>query len=77
MNRCSKISFAFVSIAVGAFLIGVGVSFSSPVWASRVFPEKVQRAKTTFIAIPEVLLGGKPERLAHGARACTTSATLS
>ena len=68
MNRCPKTFSAIVSIAACALLASVLALFHSPARAERGFPGKVQRAQMTFVAIPDVLIDGQPERLAHGAR---------
>jgi hypothetical protein len=44
------------------------VLFHAESRAERGFPLKAQRAEMTFVAVPDVLIDGKPERLAHTVR---------
>jgi hypothetical protein len=76
MNRCSKTPLTFISMAAGALLISVSALSSSPAWAARVFPEKVQRGEMTFVALPEVLIDGRAERLDHSVRVYSERNTL-
>ena len=66
MNRCAKPLFAFFFIASCALLTGAAATFSSEVRAQRLFPQKVQRGKITFVNTREVVLNDKQERLAPG-----------
>ena len=66
MNRCAKPLFAFFFIASCALLTGAAATFSSEVQAQRLFPQKVQRGKITFVNTREVVLNDKQERLAPG-----------
>jgi hypothetical protein len=68
MNRCPKAPLTAVSSAVGALLISAGLLLPSPSWAARDFPKNAQRAEMTFVALPDVLIDGQPERLDHSAR---------
>jgi hypothetical protein len=68
MNRCSEILSATFFIAACALLAAAGTLFHSPAWAERGFPRKVERGEMRFVAIPDVVLDGKPERMAHGVR---------
>ena len=68
MNRCSKIASSTVFIAACALLAGAGALFSSEVRAERAFPLKTERGQMAFIELPDVLINGKPERLAHSVR---------
>jgi len=68
MNRCSKIASTTIFIAASALLAGAGTLFHSEVRAERAFPLKTERAEMAFVAVPDVLINGKPERMSHGVR---------
>ncbi len=70
MNRCWTFHrhrrFIATSICLGA----LAALLSPPAQAQmqRLFPHGVQRAQISFVEPPQVLLDGRPERLAPGAR---------
>lgn len=70
MNRCWTFPrhrrFIAASICLGA----LAALASPPAQAQmqRLFPHGVQRAQISFVEPPQVLLDGRPERLAPGAR---------
>ncbi len=66
MNRCAKPLLASILIAAGALLAGAGAFWPTAAQAQRLFPQKVQRGKMTFITTREVMLDDKRERLAPG-----------
>lgn len=66
MNRCAKPLLASVFIAFSALLVGAVATFPLPAQAQRMFPQKVQRGKITFISHREVVLNDRAERLAPG-----------
>ncbi len=66
MNRCAKPLLASIFIAAGALLAGTGAFLPSDAQAQRLFPQKVQRGKMTFITTREVMLDDRRERLAPG-----------
>jgi hypothetical protein len=68
MNRCSKTLKAIIFIASCALLALAGTIFHSDAWAGRRFPPKAQRGEIKFVAIPDVVIDGVPERAAHGLR---------
>mgnify|MGYP003584048321 FL=1 len=66
MNRCTKPLIASLFIAVSALMTGALAVFPSEAQAQRLFPQKVQRGKITFVNTREVMLNDRPERLAPG-----------
>lgn len=66
MNRCAKPLLSSLFIAASAVLAGAGALFHTEAQAQRMFPQKVQRGKMTFITTREVMLDDKRERLAPG-----------
>ena len=68
MNRCSKIIKATFFIAVCATFTSAGVLFPSEARAERAFPLKAERAEMAFVALPDVTINGRPERLPHYVR---------
>jgi len=76
MNRCPKIARAIVAMAAGVLLISAGALFSSDARAEREFPRKARRGEMSFVAIPDVLLDGMPERLDHSARVYSVHNTI-
>ncbi|MDO5691647.1 MAG: hypothetical protein Q4G70_04085 [Pseudomonadota bacterium] len=53
-----------------------GATFSTETQAQRMFPQKVQRGKITFVGAREVVLNDKTERLAPGAVVRTERNTI-
>ena len=68
MNRCPKSPVTPFFIAACALLVGASMVFHQEARAERGFPLKTERAEMKFIELPDVLLNGKPERLAHAVR---------
>jgi len=66
MNRCTKPLIASLFIAFSALMTGALAVFPSEAQAQRLFPQKVQRGKITFVNTREVMLNDRPERLAPG-----------
>ena len=76
MNRCPKIARAVVSMAAGVLLIGAAALFAADARAERDFPRKARLGEITFVAIPDVVLNGRPERLSHGVRVYSVRNTI-
>ena len=68
MNRYSNILRTTFFIAVSACVVSAGLGFHAEARAERGFPLKTERAEMKFVELPDVLLNGKPERLAHAVR---------
>ena len=68
MNRCPKSPVTPFFIAACALLVGASMVFHQEARAERGFPLKTERAEMKFVELPDVLLNGKPERLAHAVR---------
>ena len=68
MNRCPKSPVTPFFIAACALLAVASMAFHQEARAERGFPLKTERAEMKFIELPDVLLNGKPERLAHAVR---------
>ena len=68
MNRCPKSPVTPFFRAACALLVGASMDFHQEARAERGFPLKTERAEMKFIELPDVLLNGKPERLAHAVR---------
>ena len=68
MNRCPKSPVTPFLIAACALLVGASMVFHQEARAERGFPLKTERAEMKFVELPDVLLNGKPERLAHAVR---------
>ena len=68
MNRCPKSPVTLFFIAACALLAVASMAFHQEARAERGFPLKTERAEMKFVELPDVLLNGKPERLAHAVR---------
>ena len=68
MNRCPKSPVTPFFIAACALLAVASMAFHQEARAERGFPLKTERAEMKFVELPDVLLNGKPERLAHAVR---------
>ena len=68
MNRCSKATRTTIFIASCALVASAGALFHPDARAERGFPAKTQRGEMTFTELPDVVLNGKAERLAHSVR---------
>ena len=76
MNRCHTVT---SSLALGLAALLTGFAWSIPAAAQqgvRQFPPAAQRGTLAVTAPPEVLLNGRPERLAPGARIRSVSNSL-
>ena len=68
MNRCPKSPVTPFFIAACALLAVASMAFHQETRAERGFPLKTERAEMKFVELPDVLINGKPERLAHAVR---------
>lgn len=70
MNRCEKNPWPRLAAALALGLAAAATLLPAPTHAQaqRLFPHGVQRGQISFGDPPQVLLDGRPERLAPGAR---------
>jgi hypothetical protein len=76
MNRCPKFARALMGVTACVLLMGAAALFAADARAERDFPRKARLGEMTFVAIPDVVLNGIPQRMSHGARVYSVRNTI-